>query len=186
MLWSRPGICTGLRTIFLRLFIWHEKIRVIYSMIHIPISRITNTISSFLALSFFLFSTPKRISAIVQSLSCVWLFVIPWTAARQASLPFTNSLSLLKLMSIESVMPSNYLILCLPLLLPPSIFPIIKVFSNDSALPIRWPKYQIHVIYFNFLPCLSSILPYYNVSSMRMDFFVHYNLPKDLEKYLAQ
>ena len=93
---------------------------------------------------------------------------------------------LANLVFIESVMTSNHLILCSPLLLLPSIFPSIKVFSNDSALPIRWPKYQIHVIYFNFLPCLSSILPYYNISSMLMDFFVHYNLPKDLEKYLAQ
>ena len=64
-----------------------------------------------------------------------------WTAARQASLSITNSQSLLKLMSIESVMPSNHLILCHPLLLPPSIFPSIRVFSNESALCIRWPKY---------------------------------------------
>ena len=80
-------------------------------------------------------------SASVQSLSCVWLFVIPWTAACQASLSITNSQSLLKLMSIESVMPSNHLILCRPLLLLPSIFPSIRVFSNESALYIRWPKY---------------------------------------------
>ena len=65
----------------------------------------------------------------------------PWTAARQASLPITNSQSLLKLMSIESVMPSNHLILCYPLLLPSSIFPSIRVFSNKSVLRIRWPKY---------------------------------------------
>ena len=65
----------------------------------------------------------------------------PWTAARQASLSNTNSQSLLKLMPIESVMPSNHLILCCPLLLPPSIFPSIRVFSNESALRIRWPKY---------------------------------------------
>ena len=65
----------------------------------------------------------------------------PWTAACQASLPFTIFQSLLKLMSIESVMPSNHLILCCPLLLLPSIFPSIRVFSNESALPIRWPKY---------------------------------------------
>ena len=65
----------------------------------------------------------------------------PWTAAHQASLSITNSWSLLKLMPIESVMPSNYLILCRPLLLPPSIFPSIRVFSNESALHIRWPKY---------------------------------------------
>ena len=77
----------------------------------------------------------------VQSLSRVSLFVTPWAAAHQASLSITNSRSLLKLMSIESVMPSNHLILCCPLLLPPSIFPSTRVFSNDSALCIRWPKY---------------------------------------------
>ena len=77
----------------------------------------------------------------VQSLSHVWLFGTPWTAAFQASLSITNSWSLLKLMSIESVMPSNHLILCHPLLLPPSISPIIRVFSKESALHIRWPKY---------------------------------------------
>ena len=77
----------------------------------------------------------------VQSLSCVQLFVTPRTAARQASLSITNSWSLLKLMSIESVMPSNHLILCRVLLLLPSIFPNIRVFSNKSALHIRWPKY---------------------------------------------
>ena len=76
-----------------------------------------------------------------QSLSHVRLFAIPWTAALQASLSLTNSWSLLKLMSIESVMPSNHLILCRPLLLPPSIFPSIRVFSNESALLIRWPNY---------------------------------------------
>ena len=77
----------------------------------------------------------------VHSLSRVLLFVTPWTAAHQASLSITNSRSLLKLMSIESVMPSNYLILCHPLLLLPSIFPNIRVFSNESALYIRYPKY---------------------------------------------
>ena len=76
----------------------------------------------------------------VQSLSHVRLFVTPWTAARQASLSITNSWSLPKLMSIESVMPSNHVILCRPLLMP-SIFPSISVFSNESILPIRWPKY---------------------------------------------
>jgi len=77
----------------------------------------------------------------VQSLSHVWLSVTPWTAARQASLSITNPWSLLKLIPIESVMPSNHLILCLPLLLPPSIFPSIRVFSNQSVLHIRWLKY---------------------------------------------
>ena len=84
---------------------------------------------------------------VLQSLSHFWLFVTPWTAARQASLSFTISQSLLKLMSIESVMPSNHFVLCHPLLLLPSIFPSIRVFSHQSALRIRWPKcwsFSIH------------------------------------------
>ena len=84
--------------------------------------------------------TPIQFSS-VQSLSHVRLFATPWTAAHQASLSLTNSWSLLKLMSIESAMPSNHLILCRPLLLLPSIFPSIRVFSNESALCIRRPKY---------------------------------------------
>ena len=77
----------------------------------------------------------------VQSLSHIWLFATPWTIARQASLSITNSWSLLRLMSIESVMPSNHLILCPPILLLPLIFPSIRVFTNESVLHIRWPKY---------------------------------------------
>ena len=77
----------------------------------------------------------------VQSLSHVWLFATPWTAAHQVSLSITNSRSLLKLMSIELVMQSSHLILCHPFLLLPSIFPSIRVFSNESAIYIRWPKY---------------------------------------------
>ena len=77
----------------------------------------------------------------VQPLSCFQLFVTPWNAARQASLSITNSWSLLKFISIASVMPSNCLILCHHLLLPPSIFPSIRVFSNELVLHIRWPKY---------------------------------------------
>ena len=77
----------------------------------------------------------------VQLLSRVWLFATPWTVARQASLSITNSWRLLKLMSIESVMPSNHIIFCRPILLLPSVFPSIRVFSNESALHIRWPKY---------------------------------------------
>ena len=79
--------------------------------------------------------------AVVQSLHHIQLFVTPWTAAHQASLSFTISWSLLKLMSIESVMPPNHLNLCRPLLLLPSVFPSIRVFSNELALCIRWPKY---------------------------------------------
>ena len=78
---------------------------------------------------------------VIQSLSRVWLIVTAWTAAHQASLPFTISQSLLKLMSIEPVMPSNHLILCYPFLLLTSIFHSIRVFSNELALCIRWPKY---------------------------------------------
>ena len=79
--------------------------------------------------------------AVVQSVRGVRLFVTPWTAAHQPSLSIANSQSLLKLMSIELVIPSNHLILCHPLLLPPSIFPSIRVFSSESALCIRWPKF---------------------------------------------
>ena len=93
----------------------------------------------------------------VQLLSCVQLFVTPWTAARQASLSITSSQSLLKLMSIESVMPSNHLIFCHPLLLPPSIFPSIRVFSNESVLRIRWPKYWSFSL---------SISPFYEYSGL--------------------
>ena len=77
----------------------------------------------------------------IQPLSCVRLFATPWKAAQQASLSITNSQSLPKLTSIESVMPSSHLILCCPLLLPPSIFPSIRVFSNESVFPITWPQY---------------------------------------------
>ena len=88
-----------------------------------------------------LFSSRRSIISSVQSLSHVRLFAMPWIAARQASLSITNALSLLKLMSIKSMMPSNYLMLCHSLCLQPAIFPSFKVFSNKSALRIRWPKY---------------------------------------------
>ena len=84
---------------------------------------------------------PQFLVVIVQSLSHALLFVTPWTAAHQASLSFSISWSLLKLMSIELMMPSNNLILCLPLLLLPSVLPSIRVFSNELALHVRWPKY---------------------------------------------
>ena len=86
-------------------------------------------------------SRPSVQFSSVQSLSRVQLFATPWTTARQASLSITNSLSLLKLIYVESVMPSSHFILCCPLLLLPSIFPSSRVFSNESALCIRWPKY---------------------------------------------
>ena len=84
---------------------------------------------------------PKVSLSSVQSLGRARLFATPWTAARQAFLSIANSQSSLKLMSIELVMPSNHLILCHPLLLLPSVFPSIRVFSNESVLPIKWPKY---------------------------------------------
>ena len=93
-----------------------------------------------MSMYFFYLHTSIQFSS-VQSLICVWLFATSWTTAHQASLSITNSQSLLKLISIELVMPSNHLILCHPLLLPPSIFPSIRVFSNESVLCIRWPKY---------------------------------------------
>ena len=99
----------------------------------------------------------------IQSLSPVRLFVTSWTAACQASLSITNSQSLLKLMSTESVMPSNHLILCRPLLLLPSIFPSIRVFSNESVLCIRWPKY------WSFSFNISASYEYSGLISFRMD-----------------
>ena len=98
----------------------------------------------------------------VQSLSRVWLFMTPWTAARQASLSFTISRRLCKLKSIESVMPSNHLVLCRPLLLP-SIFPRNRVFSNESGLRIRWPKY------WSFIFSISPSNEYSGLISFRMD-----------------
>ena len=83
----------------------------------------------------------QNLHSLIQPLTHVWLFATPWIAARQAYLSITNSQSLLKLVSIELVIPSNHLILCCPLLLLPSIFPNIRVFSNESVLRIRWPKY---------------------------------------------
>ena len=99
----------------------------------------------------------------VQSLSRVQLFATPWTAAHQASLSITNSQSLLKLMSMESVMPSNHFILCCPLFLLPSIFPSIRVFSNESVLCIRWPKYWS----FSFI--ISSSSEHSGLISFKMD-----------------
>ena len=102
---------------------------------------------------------------VVQLLSRVQLFVAPWTAVSQAFLSFTICKSLLKLMSIESVMPSNHLILCCLLLLLPSIFPSIRVFSNESALSIRWPKY------WSFSFSISPSNEYSGLISFRIDWF---------------
>ena len=102
---------------------------------------------------------------VVQSLNHIQLFATTWTAAHQASLSFIISRSLLKLMSIESVMPSNYLILCHPLLFLPSIFPSIRVFSNESVLCIKWPKY------WSFSFNISPSKEYSRLISFRMDWF---------------
>ena len=105
------------------------------------------------------------IAVVVQSLSPVWLLVTPWPAARQTSLSFTISRSLLKLMSIVSVMPSNHLILCHFLFLLPSIFPCIRVLPNELALRIRWPKY----LSFSF--SISPSNEYSGLISFRIDWF---------------
>ena len=99
----------------------------------------------------------------VQSLSHVWLFVTPWTAAHQASLSITRSQSLLKFMSIELVTPSNHLTFSCPRFLPPSIFPSIRVFSSESALRIRWPKY------YSFSLSISPSNEYSGMISFRID-----------------
>ena len=104
---------------------------------------------------------------VVQSLSHVQPFVNPWTTAYQASLCFTISRSLLKLMSIESMMPSNHLIICHPLLLLPSSFPSIMVFTSESALHIRWPKY------WSFSFNISPSNEYSGLISIRIDWFVN-------------
>ena len=122
--------------------------------------------------------TPWPFSS-VQSFSCVWLFATPWTVARHASLSITNSQSLPKLMSIELVMPSNHLTLCRLLLLPPSIFPSIWVFSNDSVLHIRWPKFQ------SFSFNISPSNEYSGLISFRMDWLALLQ-PKGLSKVSPQ
>ena len=114
----------------------------------------------------------------VQLLSHVQLFVTPWAAARQASLSITNSWNLLKLMSIESVMPSNHLILFCPLLLLPSIFPSIRVFSNESDLCIRWPEY------WSFSFSISPSNEYSGLISFRTDWLDLLAVQRTLESLL--
>ena len=114
----------------------------------------------------------------VQSLSCVWLFVTPWIAAHQASLSITNSWSLLKLMSIKSVMPSNHLILCHILLLLPSIFPNSRVFSSESVLCIRWPKH------WSFSFSISPSNEYSRLISFSIDWFDLLAVPGTLKTFL--
>ena len=122
----------------------------------------------------FIYICPNSCTSVAQS--C--LFVTLWTAAHQASLSITNSQSLLKLMSIESVMSSNHLILCHPLLLPPSILLSIRVFSNESALPIKWPKYWCFS--FNISPSKE----YSGLISFRIDWFDLLAVPGILKSLL--
>ena len=126
-----------------------------------PMSLMSPTLTG----GFFTTSTTNVWVVVVQSLSNVWLFVTPWTATCQASLSFTISWNLFKPISTESVMPSNHLILCLPLLLLPSIFPSIRVFSNELVLCIRWPKY------WNFTFSISPSNQYSGLTSFRIDWF---------------
>ena len=114
----------------------------------------------------------------VQSLSYVQLFATPWSVGCQASLSITNSWSLLKLMSIESLMPSNHLILCRPLLLLPSIFPSIRVFSNESALRIRWPNY------WSFSFNMSPSNEYSGLISFRIEWFDFHAIQGTLKSLL--
>ena len=127
-------------------------------------------------MSFYCSKTECRSS--VQSLSRVQLFATPWPAAHQASLSITNSRSLLKLMSIESVMPSNHLILCHPLLLQPSLFPSRRVFSNESVLRIRWPKH------WSFSFSISPSNEYSGLICFRMDWLEILAVQKTLKSLL--
>ena len=122
--------------------------------------------------------SPLCLFSSFPSLSCVRLFATPWTAAHQASLSITNSQSLLKHMSIKSVMPSNHLVLCQPLLLPPSIFPSIRVFSKESVLHIRWPKYWS----FSFI--ISPSNEYSGLISFRMDWLDLLDVQRNLKSLL--
>ena len=121
------------------------------------------------------FKSSWQFSSVIQS-SVVWLFVTLWTTALQASLSITNSWSLLKLMSIESVILLNHLILCCPLLLQPSIFPRIRIFSNDSVLWIRWPKY------WSFSFSTSPSNEYLGLVSFRIDWFDLLAVPRDSQE----
>ena len=116
--------------------------------------------------------------SVAQSLSRIQLFVSPWTAACHASLSITNSQGLLKLMSVELVMPSNHLILCCPLLLPPSIFPILRLFSNESVLRIRWPKY------WSFNYSISPSNEYSGLTSFRMNWLDLLGIQETLKSLL--
>ena len=118
----------------------------------------------------------KECISSVQLLSHVQIFATPWSEACQAALSFTKSQSLHKLMSIESVMPSNHLILCHPFLFLPSIFPSIRVFSNESALLIKWPKY------WHFSLSISPSNEYSELVSFRIDFFLSPHSPRNSQE----
>ena len=150
------------------------------SWIYGLLSDINLEIFSFLLLEIFLMILSLFLLLLrsVQSLSRVCLFAIPWTAVCQASLSITNSRILLKLMSIELVMPSNHLILCHPLLLLPSIFPSIRVFSNKSILCIRWPKY------WSFIFSISPSNEYSGLISFRMDWLNPFVVQRTLKSLL--
>ena len=122
---------------------------------------------------------PLVVVVVVQSLSCAQLFETPWTASCQASMSFTVSGSLLKLMPIEPVMPSNHLILCRPILLLPSVFPSIRVFPNKLALCIRWPKY------WSFRYSINPSNEYSRLFSFRIDWFDHFAFQKTLKSLLS-
>ena len=153
------------------LFLWPNLIpcnaKLSLDRLHMVLNFIQVTKFHFLSSSntrLLIHSQLHHVNSSVQSLSCVQFFVTPWTAARQASLSFTTSLSLLKLMSIELVMPSNHLVLCHHLLLH-SIILSIRVFSNESVIHIRWPKYRS----FNF--SISPSNEYSGWISFRIDAF---------------
>ena len=123
-----------------------------------------------------IFPNTKGTFSSFQSLSYIWLFVTPWTAACQASLSITNFQSLLKLVSVESMMPSKHLILCRPLFLLPSIFPSIRAFSSESVLRIRWPKYWSFSI--------SSSNEYSGLIFFRIDWFDFHAVQGTLKRLL--
>ena len=152
LLFSSISLHCSLKRAFLSLFaiLWNSALRWVYLSFSLLaftslFSAIceASSVNYFAFLYFFFFGMVLiTTSCSVQLLNCVWLTVTPWTAAHQtaAHLSFTNAWSWLKLMSVDFVMPSNHLILCHPLLLPPSIFPSIRIFSYVSVLHIRWPK----------------------------------------------
>ena len=165
---SNFQVCnTVLLTIVITLYIMATCIHLIHGSLY-PLITFTHFPQWPWKQPMYFASMSSLLKVVVQSLSRIRLFATPWTAARQASLSFTISQSLLKLMSTESVMPSNSLILCHLLLLLPSVFPSIRVFSNESVLCIRWPKY------WSFGFSISPSSEYSGLISFRID---HFDLP---------